>query len=277
MIVFVKKAIDRRVANATGRLFICFMFFFLLTVSQSIAASDQSVEQRVQRLERLLANQNLIDMLTSLKALQQEVSNLRGDLDLLNHELSQIKKQQKDIYIDLDQRIQDLDGRVAKLRISPVIPSLGLSDDATEAFAGDEEVSVEAEQNALSKEQEYQNALAILKDGRYDEAIQAFQIYLISYPASDLAANAQYWMAEAYYVLKNYESAVSHFQKVITAYPDSRKISDAYLKMGFSYYELQKWAEAKAALKKVVSDYSGTAAARLATRRLDKMKVEGHL
>ncbi len=274
--MFVKKAIVRRVAGAAGRLFICFMLFFFAAVPQSIAASDQSVEQRVQRLERLLANQNLIDMLTSLKALQQEVSNLRGDLDLLNHELSQIKKQQKDIYIDLDQRIQDLDGRVTKLRISPIIPSVDLSGDATEAF-GDEVVSVEAEQSALSKEQDYQNALAILRDGRYDEAIQAFQIYLISYPTSELAANAQYWMAEAYYVLKSYESALSHFQKVITAYPESRKISDAYLKMGFSYYELQKWAEAKGVLEKVVSDYSGTAAARLASRRLDKMKVEGHL
>ena len=274
--MFLEKATGRRAFNAAGRLFICFILLSFFVASHSIAA-EQSVEQRVQRLERLLANQNLIDMLTSLKALQQEVSTLRGSIDLLNHELNQIKKQQKDIYIDLDQRIQDLDGRLTNLRVLPTVPSASLSGGATETFTGDGSVSVEAEQNSLSKEQDYQNALAILKDGRYDEAIQAFQIYLISYPASDLAANAQYWMAEAYYVLRNYESAVSHFQKVISAYPDSRKIPDAYLKTGFSYYELKKWQEAKELLEKVVADYSGTAAARLASRRLDRMKVEGRL
>ena len=84
-----------------------------------LAANEPAVEQRLQRLERLLANQNLVDMLTSLQALQREVSMLRGDIDLINHELGQIKKQQKDIYVDLDTRIQDVDQRLEELRKTP--------------------------------------------------------------------------------------------------------------------------------------------------------------
>ena len=264
--------------HANSRFLFCAVVCFLVVVlvaPLNLLAANQSVEQRLQRMERLLANQNLIEMLTSLQALQQEVSIIRGDLDLLNHEMSQIKKQQKDIYIDLDQRLLDLDDRIGKLRLAPAIPGGNLSSPINEIDS--EPGSVEDAQSALSKEHEYQNALSILRTGQYDEAIQAFQVYLISYPQSDLASNAQYWMAEAYYVLKDYESAVAQFNKVITAYPDSRKISDAHLKKGFSYYELEKWSDAKAALDVVVSQYADSTAARLANRRLDKMKIEGKL
>ena len=84
-------------------------------------------------------------------------------------------------------------------------------------------------------------------------------------------------MAEAYYVLKDFESAVAQFNKVITAYPSSNKVADAYLKVGFSYYELSNWALAEQALEKVLADYPTSTAARLADRRLQKMKLEGHL
>lgn len=250
------------------------------TTTNLLAANEPSVEQRLQRLERLLANQNLVNMLTSLQALQREVSMLRGDIDLINHELGQLKKQQKDIYVDLDTRIQDVDQRLEELRKTPaLLPPASVGFEGSELLIpqGEQTASLEDAQSALTEEQEYQNILTVLKAGRYEEAIQSFQVYLITYPDGELASNAQYWMAEAYYVLKNYESAVVHFRKVISAYPDSRKISDAYLKLGFSYYELQNWADAKGTLDKVIADYPNSTAARLATRRMERMKIEGRL
>lgn len=277
--VFFDKVSGGALKFASPRFLCCVSILLVFAATDLSAANGSPFEQRLQRLERLLANQNLVDMLTSLQALQREVSMLRGDIDLLNHELGQIKKQQKDIYVDLDQRIQDIDQRLEDVRKAPLLqPSANAGFSGAGALdPGEQNVSIEAAQSALTEEQEYQNTLGILKAGRYEEAIQGFQIYLISYPESELAANAQYWMAEAYYVLKNYESAVAHFQKVISAYPDSRKISDAYLKLGFSYYELQKWKDAKSTLDKVVVDHPNSTAARLASRRIDRMKIEGRL
>jgi len=247
-----------------------FFVIFLIcvfSVEGWAAGTAKNYDQRITRIERLLNNQNLLEMLTLLKSLQREVSDLRGEMELLGHNLGELKKQQKDIYLDLDQRIIDLDKKIASgvAGVSPQVPQL------------DDNQNPDNAQQALNEQEGYQSALAILKEGRYEEAIEAFQIYLISYPASDYAANAQYWMAEAYYVIKDYESATSHFNKVISAYPESRKVPDAYLKMGFSFYELQQWPNAQRALEKVMTDYSASTAARLAQRRLEKMRQEGQL
>jgi len=258
-------------------------FLVLFSVS-SMAANPPSIDQRLQRLERLLDNQNLIEMFTTIQALKSEVSTLRGEIDLLNHEIDRLKKQQKDIYLDLDQRILQVGQNVSNLRSSTIAPAPGMlpggdigADAESEATSDEATTSVEDEQNVFSEQKDYEAALGVLKSGQYEDAIQSFQIFLISHPESVYAANAQYWMAEAFYVLKEYKSAITHFQKVISAYPDSRKVPDAHLKIGFSFYELKEWSSAVKALEQVISGFSTSTAARLAERRLEKMKLEGHI
>jgi len=255
-------------ATFVGRfLFLLVCFGFVLINAN---AADVSVEQRLKLIEQKLDNQNLMQLLNTLQALQREVSELRGDVEVLSFELGKLKKQQKDIYIDLDQRIQQTDKSVAGLQTAP--PVMGV----TSIDGGVEGQGAEA-QGTLSEQESYQAVLNILKSGRYEEAIQEYQVFLITYPESSFASNAQYWMAEAYYVLKDFQSAVTQFQKVISAYPDSKKVSDAYLKIGFSYYELKEWVNAQSALEKVIADYSSSTAARLAQRRIQKMKLEGNI
>jgi len=248
--------------------FLVLSLLIIFTANAFAAGTVKNYDQRIKHLERLMQNQNLIEMLNQLQSLQREVSALRGEMELLNHNQGEIKKQQKDLYLDLDQRIQDLDQRLnsGAAAVAPVV-SAPVLDTATN----------DNDQQALSEQEEYQSAFAVLKAKKYEEAIEVFQIYLITYPASDFADNAQYWMAEAYYVLKNYQSAISHFNKVINAYPESRKVPDAYLKLGFSFYELKDWQNAQRALETVMTKYATSTAARLADRRLKKMKQDGRI
>jgi len=237
------------------------------TANAFAAGTVKNYDQRIKHLERLMQNQNLLEMLNQLQSLQREVSELRGQMELLHHDQSNIKKQQKDIYLDLDQRLQEFDKRLNSGSTAIMAPTASIT--APENGVND--------QQALNEQEGYQSSLAVLKAGKYEEAIEAFQIYLITYPASDYAANAQYWMAEAYYVLKDYQSAISQFKKVINAYPDSRKVPDAYLKMGFSFYEIKDWQNAKQALETILAKHATSTAARLADRRLKKMKQDGHI
>ena len=264
---------EKRSVNS-GRFFV-FLMVILLLPAGSFAA-DPKVDQRLQRLERMLDNQNLMQMLQSLQSLQKEVSELRGDVEVMSFELDKLKKQQKDIYIDIDQRLQSTDQAIANIQTAP--PALGFSSPQTGDGAGLGDGSAESDVvESLGEQESYQAALSVLKSGRYEDAIQAYQVFLITYPESSFAANAQYWMAEAYYVLKDFQSAISQFQKVVTTYSDSRKVSDAHLKIGFSYYELKEWKNAQSALEKVVAEYSTSTAARLAQRRIQKMKLEGNI
>ncbi len=104
----------------------------------------------------------------------------------------------------------------------------------------------------------------------------AFQQFLVSFPESQLADNALYWLAESYYVTDRFEDALTQFQTVISRFPRSRKIPDALLKIGYSNYELQRWESARGALQRVQEDYPDTTAARLAEQRLNRMDDEGH-
>jgi tol-pal system protein YbgF len=122
----------------------------------------------------------------------------------------------------------------------------------------------------------YQTAFNLLKDSKYNEAADAFTKFLTTYPQSGLLDNAQYWLGEAHYVLKDYPQAQRDFQSVLTNYPNSAKLPDALLKLGYTDYELKNYKEARANLKRVAEQYPETNSGKLAQQRLAKMTAEGH-
>ena len=123
---------------------------------------------------------------------------------------------------------------------------------------------------------EYDTALAILREGRYAEAVEAFNRFLAANPANSYSDNASYWLGETYYVTRDFDRALATFNGLAANYPDSPKVSDGRLKMGYIYYEKKDWANARQELETVVSHYPGSTAARLADDRLRRMQKEGH-
>lgn len=121
----------------------------------------------------------------------------------------------------------------------------------------------------------YDEAFAALKDGRYAESARRFQAFIDAYPASELTANAYYWLGESYYVTQNYRVSLDTFQTLLKSYPDSQKAPDALLKTGYCQYELKQWEPAKATLTRVVQKYPDTTVARLAQGRLRALQSEG--
>lgn len=108
------------------------------------------------------------------------------------------------------------------------------------------------------------------------EAVPLFRAFLASYPQHELAANAQYWLAEALYAQKDFDGASQEFMKVLKQYKDSPKSSGAALKLGYSFYELQQWDYARRTLEDTVRFFPDSSSAKLAEIRLQKMKEEGH-
>jgi tol-pal system protein YbgF len=214
------------------------------------------LDSRLLRIERVLANQSLLDLSQRIEATQNEVRTLRGRLDELQHTVQKTQDQQRDMYGDVDRRLAALEGGGPRAAAS----SSGASD--LPVPQGDDRAN-------------YQAAFDLLKDGKYPEAIGGFKQFLTTFPTSVLADNAQYWLGEAHYVTKQYPDALRDFRMVLEKYPDSRKTPDALLKIGFCNYELKNWPEARSALGQVVQRFGDTTAARLASQRLAKMDGEG--
>ena len=81
----------------------------LCMIAGPLQAQDADIVERLDRIERLLQSQGLLDMLQQIENLQAELSSLQGDIEMQNHSLEQMKKRQRDLYTDIDQRLQRLE------------------------------------------------------------------------------------------------------------------------------------------------------------------------
>jgi tol-pal system protein YbgF len=203
----------------------------------------------------------LLDLLRQLEELQAEVRQLRNNVEVQGHELEQLKGRQRALYDDLDKRLRDAERR-GSAATEPVTPASATAPDTPRV-------------TTAPQQKEYDAAFELMKQGLYDRAVKAFRAFLARYPDSGLADNAQYWIAEGNYVLRNYKLALEEFTKVVNA-PQSPKAQDALLKIGYVHYELGAYDKARKTLTEVQERYPGTGVAKLAAVRLDKMKKEGH-
>lgn len=212
------------------------------------------LDARVQRIERVLTNQSLLELAQRIDALQSDVRSLRGDVELLQNQTEGGRNQTRNLYGDLERRIAALEtlGGVGA-------PSAGAGTAVPPAAAG-----------AGGEQASYDAAFNALKGADYPKAIQAFKSFVATYPDSPLASNAQYWLGEAYYVTREYNAALEAFRKVTTDWPDSRKAPDALVKVGFTQAAMGKNAESRATLEEVTRRYPGSEAATLAADRLKR-------
>jgi tol-pal system protein YbgF len=225
----------------------------------------KDLDIRLERIERVVTNGSLLDLSNQNEAMRNELRAMHNDIDQLSNSLEASRKQQRDLYADLDRRMKTLESRGAAGAAAGPGEGPGVS-----GAAGDSPAPGADDKAA------YQAAFALLKDAQYDRAIGAFQKFLLAFPGSQLADNAQYWLGEAYYVNKSFPEAQNAFQRVVDKYPQSRKRPDALLKIGFCQYESKQFDLAKATLSQVSAQFPDTPAGHLAQQRLDKMATEQH-
>lgn len=106
--------------------------------------------------------------------------------------------------------------------------------------------------------------------GNYDLAIGEFQSYVATYPASEMADNAQYWIGESYYGKKKFNEAIAEFDKVSLLFPKGDKIPAARFKKGMALIELGQADAARAEFTAITKLYPRSNEAVLAKQQLDK-------
>ena len=245
----------------------------VVSAATSSLASAASTQERLDNIERKLDSRGLMDMLQRIDQLQRDMQELRGEIEVQTHTLKQIQRRQREQYLDIDRRLQQLETGQPGAAPASIVPPAQQPVTPPGAAAT---TNVPVMPATVDEQQDYDTALAILREGRYSEASLAFNKFIGSYPGSDLADNASYWLGETYYVTRDFDRAEQTFRQLISQYPQSSKVSDSRLKTGYILYEKKDWAAARQALNGVVKDYPGTTAARLAADRLQRMKKEGH-
>ena len=220
------------------------------------------LERRLATMERIVDNQSLAQMTQQVDALERRVDQMQGVTETLEHDAGSTADRQRRLYADLDARIQEIESSLSTSGAASVLEGGTLPPGQLPVPGG-------------SDRDNYQVAFELLKEERYEMAATAFKQFLVAFPDSELADNAQYWLAESYYASDKFEQALKDFEVVINNYPRSRKVPDALLKMGYCNYSLRRWDAARVTLSRVQADYPETTAARLAGQYLTRMASEG--
>jgi tol-pal system protein YbgF len=117
----------------------------------------------------------------------------------------------------------------------------------------------------------YESALAKFRAGKSEEALAGFRHFLGNYPKSKLADNAQFWVGECYFSLRQYEQAILAYQEVIKNYPEGNKVPSAMLRQALAFNEIKDTTSAKLLFKKIVKSYPNSSEAKIAEAKLKTM------
>jgi tol-pal system protein YbgF len=126
-----------------------------------------------------------------------------------------------------------------------------------------------------SPSQAFESARSDYYMGQWSLAIQGFEGYMKTFPKSDLADDAQYYIGETYYMSGKFQDAVTAYDRVIAGYPASNTLPDAYYKRGLALESLGQLPQARESFAFVVKNYPDSDAGRLAKQALDKLNRPG--
>lgn len=230
-------------------------------------ASQLPMTQRVTRLEQQLTNIVNMNLPQQITLLQQQIAQMRGQLEVQGHDLQLLNKQLRSFYQDLNNRINQSNNLNSSNNSSSVNSNPKPN---TNVLSGSNSVQLQ-DANA------YQLAFSQLTKRQYSKAQQLFATYMSDYPNGQYVADAHYWLGEIYLAEKNYQKAKTEFDTVISQYPKSAKISDAKLKIAIIHAHLGKIDQAKTELQKIKRNHPNTTAAQLANIRLQQIEQNADL
>jgi tol-pal system protein YbgF len=188
--------------------------------------------------------------------LQQEVMELRGLVERLQHELSRLKSIQDDRYLELDARLQQV------LKANVQVPAPVAED------PGETAVSVIDEN--LSEKDLYETTQILIRNRQYEMAITQLEALIDRFPDGEYTANTYYWLGQVQAAKTNpdFEKARQALAQVISYFPDHSKVPDAAYALGKVYYTLGDCERATDLLQQVMDQYPGKTAAKLAENYL---------
>jgi len=272
----------------------------LLCGSGAIPAEAQSREQRQMMADiRLLQEQTqelAIAVAALSQALQDSVRTVNTRLDDTGNLTRRGFADQKVIVDDMGkdlrairERIDDTNVRVSNVReeleairtsipvaapAAPVVPVDPAADaNATTAPVASVPPPTAAPPSTvgLSPTRMFDTARADYAAGQWSLAVTGFDAFLKTFPRSEMADDAQFFIGETYYAQNRWADAIDAYSQTIQTYPSGNAVPDAYYKRGLAQERMGQMDAARASWETAVKSYPDSDAGRLARQSLDRI------
>ncbi|HET7199467.1 MAG TPA: tol-pal system protein YbgF [Burkholderiales bacterium] len=226
----------------------------IFQLRNQVEARQKAIEERLSAIDAKpgqmdSSGQNrVVDLAQMIESLKQDTAKLRGQVEVLANQIETLERRQKDLYVDLDNRLRKIEQTQSQLQ---------------------DKLS-QGERSAAAEKQAYETALNQFKLGNYQLSISSFQAFMTNFSTSELLPSAQYWIGNAYYAMRDYKSAIAAQQKVVRLWPENSKAPDALLNIASSQAEIGENTAARETLRTLVKKYPSTSAAEQAKQRLSR-------
>jgi tol-pal system protein YbgF len=247
-------------------------------VNRDIVQLQTQVDQLQQSMTQM--KQSFDERMGVMKSMMEQNSVIANKVSAAIDNLqSSINKQQTDRAAQVDQisgQIQALNDTMDELKVRLAKLSKQFEDmqSAQQSMAAQQtEAQQKAQQMASAPPPDvlYNNALRDYNGGNNDLATQEFNDYVKYYPDTDLAGNADFYLAEIEFKAGDYQKAITNYDLVVQNFPGGNKAASAQLKKGFALLEVGKKDEGEQELKRVIQRYPRTNEALQARDRLRKI------
>ena len=225
------------------------------------STDSSALTEQLTTLSRKLDSRNKaqVNIQRQLDLLQTEVNELRGVTELHTHKLSQVVERQRDLYQEIDRRVNEV------LESTSKAASVTTSSTATVSTA----VNATSYSDNLTENESYDRALnLVLKDKRYQQAIVEFRVFNKSFPNSSYAPNSHYWLGQLLFNQGELAQASQAFLIVVNKHKNSTKRPDALLKLAMVAQKQNDAKKAIATYQQLLTEYPKSTAAKLAKPRL---------
>lgn len=230
-------------------------------------------------------------------ATQQDLNSLKFELNALQTRTVRLEQTQKGLeqkqgagdkqkeqfltqqadmqaqFTELQTQILSLQGKLEEMAAAPKTDGRDLEARVKvleDALAGVKGQDTAAQQTAAAKSQ-YDLGLERFKDGKYDEALKAFDAYIAHATDPALVDNANFWAGESLAASGKHEDAILRYDVVIKQYPKSDKLPDALYKQGIAFIQLGDKEAGNLLLRRVAKDFPDSEPGKKAKKQL-KMK-----
>lgn len=185
----------------------------------------------------------VVELLTRVGSIEDENRELRGQLEEIRHEFSQLSKRVETLSADIDYRFNNPESGASVAPLPATATTLPTKGEVTPPGT------------PLTVADEYEKARTLLAQGDYEAAEHAFSAFMGAHPKDELAGAAQYWLGVTYFVRGQHEKAAAAFAKGYKNYPKSSKAADNLLKLSKSLTALDRKADACTTLDQLSSEH----------------------
>ena len=263
-------------------------------IQDQLNALQSSIEFQLNEKFTNFEKSNKIDpkLINSLSerinTLFDDLSKLRGEVEVLTYALQTSEERQKVLYKELNERLQKIEDSALKIEnnvnsaeSSPVNQPLTQNN----LIIQEEEVLPEIAPEPIPQAadlpplvdknieyQEFEDAKKLITATKYKEAFDALDKFVVNYPSSELLPEAKYNLGYTQFALRNYKAAINTFNKIVLEYPDNPIAPNSLYQVSNSQIQLTRITKAKQTLRTLIKKYPNADIVTSAKKRLKDLE-----